>query len=73
MNHPKQHGGWAQAARKRGETFVGCTVCGGPKHPRILHSTSTEGVEFAAGIIGLAAVVFLFYTAFIWMLLLVAP
>ena len=70
MNHPKQHGGWAQAAKRRGEDYIGCNQCG--NHPRPYATPSTDDMD-AAGVIGFAAVMILFYTAFIWMLLLVQP
>lgn len=34
MTHARQHSGWATAARRRGEEFLRCLTCGGPRHPR---------------------------------------
>ena len=34
MTHPNIHGGWARAAYSRGESYLACTLCGQPKHPR---------------------------------------
>lgn len=28
MSHPNQHGGWASAAKRRGESYVFCNECG---------------------------------------------
>ena len=73
MNHPKQHGGWAQAAQKRGETFVRCNTCGGPRHPRPLFGNEPEHDRDGWALVRMAVGLSLFLTAFIWMLLLVQP
>lgn len=65
-----KHGGWATQAKRRGEEYVGCTVCGAPRHPRH-HRVELEEPTSAWEILGLVLFVLFMYATIIYALPLV--
>lgn len=70
--HPKQHGGWASQAQRRGEEYRACNTCGARAHPGSFRVVEEEQeLNWAALVIGALGALFLFYALFVALLVVV--